>query len=47
MIDAWIYAAISSALLKDVARNERIQIEYKGPNNSIITVHFGQFGVQR
>ena len=41
------HVAISSALLKDVARNERIQIEYKGPNNSIITAHFGQFGAQR
>lgn len=41
------HVAISSALLKDIARLERIQVEYRGPNGSIITAHFGQFGVAR
>lgn len=41
------HVAIAAALLKDVARNERLQVEYKGPNNSVITGHKGQFGAQR
>lgn len=41
------HVAIIAALLKDVARDERLQVEYRGPNGSVITGHVGQFGVQR
>lgn len=38
---------ISGAIVKDIARGERIQIEFKAPNNAGITPTFGTFGVQR
>ena len=40
-------ASIVDALLKDVGRLDRIQVEFKGPNGSVITAHKGQFGVGR
>ena len=39
--------SIVGGVIKDVARNERVQLEIKGVNNSQITITHGQFGVQR
>ena len=38
---------LQNGIIKDVSRNERIQLEIKGVNNSQITITHGQFGVQR
>ena len=38
---------LQNGIIKDVSRNERIQLEIKGVNNSQVTIAYGQFGVQR
>ena len=38
---------LQNGIIKDVSRNERIQLEIKGVNNSQVTITHGQFGVQR
>lgn len=42
-----VHVAISSAIIKDLGAKERIQVEYRGPNGSVMTAHKGQFGIQR
>ena len=39
--------AIAAAVIKDVARGERLQLEMRGPNGSTVTISYGQFGVWR
>jgi len=41
------HLAIAAAVLKDVSRNERLQLEIKGPNGASVTIQYGQFGIQR
>jgi hypothetical protein len=41
------HVAIAGAVLKNVGRNERLQLEVRGPNGSQVTITYAQFGVQR
>jgi len=41
------HLAIASALIKNVLKNEYLQLSIKGPNGSTVTINYGQFGVQR
>ena len=41
------HMAIAGAVLKDIGRDERLQLEMRGPNGSQVTITNGQFGVQR
>lgn len=38
---------IAASMMKDVQAQERIQVEFRGPNNSQVTVSTAQFGIQR